>query len=521
MNWVPKIREGFDVLSVQLSADLGFVLAFVDGQNDVQQIAELTDHDLSSLYLLLKQLVTEGVIEDGPEDAGLALGQEEQGGEEQGPQDFFGSELDDILGPVSQGFDDEALDDWGDRTDVDPAIPAEGALDEADFPVDRIMPSAVSDEGSAELVDEQMLENLSDFSNELGDDLFAKTPVSATSHIEDIVSQSKADAILAEARDEEEIAFVEDDSDAVDAEDEEEILVIADDDDDSDDDEEEIAFVEDDAADVTDSAAVGMSESALLDLEAKIDILPMDALQESEPFPFLEISLAAEILPVSALDVYGELMQQKPSQRRQDAALGEGERLLAYALDPDPLVANALLANSSCKKETAVFFAQHQAHSECLHELVSHSRLMDEAEIRTALCNNPQVPESAIPTLIANLDAQALADLAANENAAIHVRQAAAKDFGAKYSALLPQVREALLLQRDGLFLPLLAADGIDDDTVDLLCQERYDSGDMLRALVAFAGTPMRLLQVLYRQQLTMDNDDIKAGLRAHPNWPK
>lgn len=595
MTWVPKIRAGFDVLSVELSAEQGFVLAFIDGETDANQLAELTDNDLSGITVLLEQLVAEGVLEEAPRDekdlaeADASLNQSESQQQDQG------SDLDQILGPVSQDFSDAAPDEWEDHTEVDAKMPDDEGFREAD----DFLTDATPDGDISSLDAELAVDDLTDFANEAGDELFDKTPLSADFNGLESIDNKPADSVHEPADlvadtgddasdDEEEILAVADDDDASD--DEEEILVIADDDDASSDeeeilviagdddandeeeeipvdpdeedasDEEEVIFAvadDDDASgdeeeilviaddgdaseeeeeipfvadeeevplvddDESPADAENTAENSNVDDGDKIESLPLDALQEAELFPFPDIALAADILPVSALAVYGELMQQELSERKQGAALGDGENLLAYALDPDPLVAKALLSNPGCQKATALFFVQHQHNPECLHELAMHSHLMEDAEIAAALLKNPQVPETVLPALMAKLGAHELADLAANESAAVNARQAAANGFLPKYMQLLPQDREDLLLLHDGLYLPLLAGQEIDEDTVDLLCQERYDSEGMLRALIAYSGTPLRLLQVLYRQPLTMQNDDIKAALRAHINWPK
>lgn len=608
MDWVPKISEGFDVLSIELNAEQGFILAFVDGHNSAAQIAELTGTPENELQQILQFLIHKGILETGPENLTQPVAAPPAA-----PASPIKEGLDALLGPVSPADPDLDAEAWEDQTDVDTNLSEKDPVSQTqdfadddddflatepptqatdflapdvtsddqrhDFAHDPSDPTAVEADGLADIelsdaADHDAAPDLpnalvppdnldlssADFAQDQADfgdnftleleaaalaakasiDLgFDKTSSAAQEAAAIVVddealkipsAQDDSEILFAEdktADAEEEVLFVSDAIGLVDPDDQEIVLF------DSSVDDDELAADDQPLAALTaaslesaiDPAALAGAEALTGGEPNDVEDLPIEALQSApdatESAHFMDIAQAAEILPVAALAVFGELAKRNVETRRQEAALGEGETLFAYALDPSPIVASTLLANPSCGQQHAIFFASYQTESEALHELSLHGRFIEDAQVRAALLKNPAIDDSSLAILLSGFSAADLATLAADPNASLGARQAAANAFAGEYDKLLPQDRATILLSREGIFLPLLADQEIDEDTIDLLCQERYDSADLLQAFFAYPGTPYRLLQVLYRQRSVMENDALKQALRAHPNWPQ
>ena len=71
-SWKPKINIGVDVLSLQLSPEQGYLLAYIDGESTVTELGALTDMSDEEVLGHLRALAQLGVV-DAEQDAASPL----------------------------------------------------------------------------------------------------------------------------------------------------------------------------------------------------------------------------------------------------------------------------------------------------------------------------------------------------------------------------------------------------------------------------------------------------------------
>ena len=535
-DWKPTIADSCDVLSVELSPDEGHLLVYIDGETSFTSIVDQTGMPPAKVRSTISQLYAKGVLAPPPAGLDLAVTSDP-------PIDFDepttelpldqlagagGAEVD--LPPLV--MDDSASEDeweesetladseldvlevddggWGagDDTNVevdeddpldplaalglDPAAPhaafqsplAEGPTLELEVPTVELK-APLADASTMELPIEQEFD---DVSTGVGDEA-APTSSPLPELVED---------------DDEEIVLFSTSTDEAPPEDEEIVLF-------------ETSTDEPDVA-AAGVAAVPPVPSATP--ESAPEPPPPPASPPRPTYERASVAAVADVLPIDALDVYGQLKDKAWRARAEMARQAQGAALQALCLDPDPEVISALFDNPAVDVEIVKLMARAQRSDEALIVLGARSPHVTELEVQALLLGNTHTPEGLLQMILGELSLDQLFAASIKQQLAEPARELARSLLRERFVKSTPHVRSQLVLDTAGACLAAIPDFVLDEDTADLLAHHKYTDAALVSVLAENQSTPLRLLQILYRQPVVLQTPSLREALISHPNWP-
>ena len=215
-----------------------------------------------------------------------------------------------------------------------------------------------------------------------------------------------------------------------------------------------------------------------------------------------------------------ELKPLPRDERLAEAGRAGAARLLAFCLDPEPQVINAVFDNSSAGLVHARMAARHHGTSAGLEMIVKRAQFLRDPQVQRALLQNGQASESILRRLLGQRPLRDVFQASIDHELPSKNRTWVRGQLKTRFAQAQPEERVNLIVSTEGRCLAQLTGQTFDQRTTSLLCSRPYNSSIFIQNLARFPPTPPMLLAHLLKQPFVKRQAHLRRLLVQHPNTP-
>ena len=197
-----------------------------------------------------------------------------------------------------------------------------------------------------------------------------------------------------------------------------------------------------------------------------------------------------------------------------------GEVLLALCFDPASTIIVAIISNPNANLVHARLIAAHHQTSAGLMALAKRPAFMADSIVQRGLLQNPLSSSATLSRFLASYNLFKLANTVNGHESTEKGRAQARQVLRDKMCLGTPEDVAHFIMQTEGRNLKVLGAETLSQETLDILCRERYTSEMLVTNLIAWPALPPRLIEHLLRQPIVRQNRQLRSKLLGHRHCP-